>query len=377
MSIHKGHVYKAGRNKAGARTYKVRWYPHRGSREKMKNFSTRHAADAYLKQLIRDELTGSDTSFKVLVAAWLAEREDCCKAGTLAGYKRHLRLYINRAFGDRRDAASITPMDIQQFNQGLIHEGKSSTVRNQVLTILRSIFRFGIRNHLLVKDPTTAIKKPRPTMRDVYVLTLEQRQAIINAPEDEKFKTLFAIAMFTGLRQGELLGLRWSAIDFERGVIVVREQFTSGRWDTPKNGKTRDAPFDNQTSDWLKNWRANGPHCELVFPADNGNPMNAKNMCTREWRPALLHSGVAGEVAASGHPPFRFHDLRHVYASLLINNKASLWEVKNALGHASITTTERTYGHLVPGIFDRLRKDMGEITDGIRLDSKQPLRAVN
>ena len=100
-------------------------------------------------------------------------------------------------------------------------------------------------------------------------------------------------------------------------------------------------------------------------------------MCNREWRPALEYSGIKAEVAAAGHPPFRFHDLRHCYASLLLNNGASLYDVKQAMGHASIVTTEKNYAHLVPGFFEKLRERTGEITSGIDLDAKPTLRAIN
>jgi len=381
MTIYDGHVYSAGKNASGKWVHKARWYPHKGARRKMKNFTShrkidsKRAAEAFLDSMRRDEVTNS-IAFTDLVKAWRAERVDCCKPGTRAEYDRLLRCYITPVFGNRCDAASITPMDIQSFNQNLIGDGKSSTVRNQVLTILRGIFRYGIRLHLLTKDPTTAIKKPPPQTRDVYILTNPQQQALFSATPEPKYKMLFALAMFTGLRQGELLGLRWSSIDFERGIIVAREQFTNGAWDTPKNGKTRQVPFDNQTSDWLKKWRARCPRGELVFPSDNGSPLDAKNMCNRDWRPALEYSGIKAEVAAAGHPPFRFHDLRHCYASLLLNNGASLYDVKQAMGHASIVTTEKNYAHLVPGFFEKLRERTGEITSGIDLDAKPNLRVV-
>ncbi len=137
MPIHTGHVYKAGRSKKGARVYKARWYPHPGSKRKMKNFSSRRAAEAFLKQLYRDETTGSSVSFKALVVDWRDERTDRCKPTTQADYDRTVRVYLMPEFGDRRDAASITPLDIQRLNQKLIATGKSVHVRTQVLGTLR------------------------------------------------------------------------------------------------------------------------------------------------------------------------------------------------------------------------------------------------
>lgn len=389
MAIYHGSIYYKGRNKSGKHVHKVRSYSFKGAKRKQKNITaytkraSRSLAEEYLHKLKSGEVNESSNSFDALVKAWRAERVDTCKLGTLSEYDRFVQTYINPFFGNRKDITSIKPMDIQAFNQNLIGEGKSSNVRIQVLTILRGIFKFGVRNHLLKFDPTTAIRKPRPKTRDVYVLTKLQQQTLLNAAKIEKYKMLFALAMFTGLRQGELLGLRWSSVDFERSRIIVREQYTDGHWDSPKGKRSRHVPFDNRTATWLKCWRAECPSRELVFPVDSDKPrdadkpMDAKNMCNREWRPALKRSGIQAEIEASGHPSFRFHDLRHVYASRMLDSGASIWELKTTLGHVSVTTTEKSYAHLVPGFLDRLRDRTGELTAGIELEAEPTVRAVN
>lgn len=382
MSISGDYITCKGKNKSGNWCHRLRWRKYEGAKQQEKNFTrptkiaSKRAAQDFLESLRRGEVGDNSSSFASLVNKWEAERKVTCKLGTLAEYQRLREAYITPAFGDRKDVASITPMDIQDFNQKLINNGKSSNIRIQVLTLLRGIFAFGVRNHLLRFDPTTAIRKPRPKTRDVYVLTSAQRNALLASASDKKYQMLFALAMFTGLRQGELLGLRWSSIDFERGVIVVREQFTSGHTDTPKGNKTREVPFDNNTSDWLEGWRSHTGGGELVFPAANGKEMDAKNMCQREWRPALVRSGIKAEIEAAGHPSFRFHDLRHVFASVLLDKGASLHDLKRLLGHASVTTTETHYAHLVPGFHDRLRDRVGDLTDGVELDMGRQLSVV-
>jgi len=105
--------------------------------------------------------------------------------------------------------------------------------------------------------------------------------------------------------------------------------------------------------------------------------MDAKNMCHREWRPALVRAGIKAEVEAAGHPSFCFHDLRHVFASVMLDKGASLHDLKRLLGHASVTTTEKHYAHLVPGFHDRLRERVGDLTEGVDLDMGRTVRAVN
>ena len=100
-------------------------------------------------------------------------------------------------------------------------------------------------------------------------------------------------------------------------------------------------------------------------------------MCNRESRPVLIKSGIKDEIAAAGHPPFRFHDLRHVYASVLLGKGASLHDVQRAMGHASYRTTEKNYAHLEQGYFDKLRERTGDLAADIDFDMRPAIQAVN
>lgn len=382
MAISGDYITCKGKTKRGHWCHRLRWRQYEGAKPQEKNFTgptkqaSRDAARDYCIKLRSGEFADS-VSFETLVNRWREARVNTCKKSTLAEYDRFLRVYIHPFFGDRKNAASITPIDVQDFDQFMIAAGRSAGVRRQAHTILSAIFNYGVKKHLLTLNPTTAMDKPPAKKRDVYVLTTQQRQALIAACANPKYKMLFALAMFTGLRQGELLGLRWTSIDFARGVILVREQYSNGDSSAPKGGKSRDVPFDDRTSDWLCRWRANSGGDGLVFSDSNGNHIDAKNMCNREWRPTLIRSGIRDQIALSGRSPFRFHDLRHVYASVLLSKGASLHDVQRALGHASQKTTEDNYAHLETGYFDSLRENVGELTSGIDMDAKSPIRAVN
>ena len=121
------------------------------------------------------------------------------------------------------------------------------------------------------------------------------------------------------------------------------------------------------------------PQCngdELVFPSDSGTPLDPQNLRRREYHPTVARSGIAADLAASGRPSYRFHDLRHCFASLQLAAGASIYDVQRAMGHASVQTTEQLYGHLVPGFHDDLRNRMAQITAGVSLDSRPSLKAV-
>lgn len=166
-------------------------------------------------------------------------------------------------------------------------------------------------------------------------------------------------AFRTGLRLGELLGLAWDDIDFAGHAIEVRRGYSHGRFSTPKSRKGRRVDMSDQLAQTLLKHRQviqilhgrlpvtdvtpqGGKSCsaQLVFPSQSGGPTDGDNFRKRVFVPLIEQSGL---------PPMRFHDIRHTFASLLLQNGESLHYVKEQMGHASIQTTVDTYGHLVPG----------------------------
>src|SRR5205823_14446537 len=154
----------------------------------------------------------------------------------------------------------------------------------------------------------------------------------------------------TGLRFGEALALQWEDLDWHGRFIEVRRTFSKGRLTTPKSGKTRRVDMSQQLTDTLKGlllerkketlrkgWGTVPP---WVFCSGVGTPLDAGSLYDRVWNKLLTKAGLRH---------IRIHDLRHTFASLLIQQGESLAYVKDQLGHHSIQITVDIYGHLVPG----------------------------
>jgi integrase len=152
------------------------------------------------------------------------------------------------------------------------------------------------------------------------------------------------------MRLGELLGLQWEDVDLSGRFIEVRRNLVGGQITTPKSGKSRRVDMSNQLADALrrlltdrkveklkKGWRELPP---WVFCTESGTAMDGDNLRNRVFY-SLLNKAEIRRV--------RFHDLRHTFASLLIQNGESLAYVREQLGHSSIKLTVDTYGHLIPG----------------------------
>jgi len=233
---------------------------------------------------------------------------------------------------------------------GYIPTGKEkkinlNTVRKIIMT-LNQIMSYAVRHRLLDYNPVRDAERPRNQgiegqEEKISILTPEQIRNFLEAVTDQKYKTLFLTAILTGARQGELLGLKWSDIDFSKKQLNINRTFNHGRFFTPKTkGSKRSIDLAPMLIRELAAWQlaCSGRNDDLVFPNEAGEPMNYSNMVNRHYKKALK---------AAGNPKIRFHDLRHTYASLLLAQGENIKYVQNQLGHSSPTVTLNVYAHLM------------------------------
>lgn len=173
------------------------------------------------------------------------------------------------------------------------------------------------------------------------ILSPEQIRALIDAEPDQQYRTLYLTAIMTGARQGELLGLKWTDVDFDRRQVYIRRTFNHGRFFEPKKmGSARKIDMAPLLAKELASWKlaSGGRGEDLVFSSGDGTPMLRPNMMWRHFMPALKAAGIEG---------IRFHDLRHTYASLLLTQGENVKYVQTQLGHSTPTITLNVYSHLL------------------------------
>ena len=265
---------------------------------------------------------------------------------TVGDYRSVINRYLLPAFGERR-LESITPNDIDAYKEAMIAEGRLSNrsiLRH--LMVLHGIFRRAKRVWDLPTNPASADLVERPPVRysgEFELLSPEQVMALARAAEDAQDAALFITAAFTGLRQGELLALRWRDIDFGLQRIQVRRNFTHGHEKTPKSGRVRSAPMVDEVIivlDGLSKRELFTGHDDLVFCSPIGGHLDSIAMRKRFY--AALERAELRRIM--------FHDLRHCFASLAVK-KLPLSTVQGYLGHAHISTTMR-YVHHTPAAED-------------------------
>jgi integrase len=182
-------------------------------------------------------------------------------------------------------------------------------------------------------------------------LSAEEVRVLLAACDDQH-RALFSTAVMTGVRLGELLALKWDDVNWRGGTIRVRRSLYKGEFVEPKTSRSvRVIGMSNRLAAILLEHKLAAPYSpfDLVFPTPAGTPMEPANLRHRVWSDTLTRSKLRR---------IRIHDLRHTFASLLINQGENLKYVQAQLGHSSITTTVDRYGHLMPdahrGANDRL-----------------------
>ena len=286
-----------------------------------------------------------------------------CKHSTLRSYEGVLEKHLKPAFSGKL-LDEITRQDISDLiNKKLAStsaRGKATTrgtVRN-ILAPLREMLNHAVDAGILVANPANRAgrymkeKKAAKTNRmKIDPLTREESQTLLATAEKFGHGThaVMLTALRTGLRMGELFGLQWGDLDFNSRFVEVRRSIVQGRIETPKSGQLRRVDMSLQLTATLKELsrrrkeeylQKGEPMPEWVFINTDGTPLDQHNFRKRVY---------LGLLAKAGLRQIRFHDLRHSFASLLLQQGESLTYVKEQMGHHSIQVTVDIYGHLIPG----------------------------
>jgi integrase len=261
------------------------------------------------------------------------------KPSEVAAKTSHLKVHLLPFFGKMKLDA-ITPRDIERYKAAKLTGEKAQSPKsiNNHLTVLRRMLGVAVDWGLIEKVPKMKpMRAPKPKFD---FLTFEEADRLVAAAE-EPWKTEVIVALRTGLRHGELHGLRWGDVDLVAGRLVVRRTLWRKQFGTPKSGKEREVPLSDETIAALKHHRAQqrvrSVGDDLVFSTDDGKFLLATACKWPLWR-ACKRAGLR---------PIQWHVLRHTFASHLVMRNAPIKAVQELMGHSTIEMTMR-YAHLSP-----------------------------
>jgi integrase len=325
--------------------------------ETSKSFARKVDAEQFLTHVEHSKLTGGyvDPSAGRVTFGAYAERWRAMQVhrpSTAVQVESNLRRHVLPFLGDRPIGA-IRPSEIQAWVKGRSAVLAPATVE-LVYRYVVAIFRAAVADRLITASPCVGVKLPKIDRAHVVPPAPDVVEAIADALPG-RYRALVVLAAGTGLRQGECFGLTVDRVDFLRRRLTVDRQLVllpgaGGPVLAPPKTEAsyRSVPLPVVVVAALAAHLAAFPAGTdgLVFTDDRGRPIR-RTRFSDAWRPAVARAGVPG---------CRFHDLRHLYASLLIRHGESVKTVQARLGHASATETLDTYGHLWPDSEDRTRE---------------------
>jgi integrase len=311
-------------------------------------YVTRAAAEARLAELLeaadRGELPGQEsqygTTFRDAAREYLRWVEQVKQVDyvTVKDYAGVVYGYLDAEFGDR-PIRSITDEQVSAYAERLLAEGKLSnrTITRHLVT-LHAIFK----RAKVEPNPAAAdrVQRPRVVYSGEYrAYEPEQVQLLAAHAENRQDAALYRVAAFTGLRQGELLGLRWGDVDFVTGLLHVRRNYTDRREKVPKGKKVRSVPMAPAVTDELarlKEARAAELAGDdgLVFCTSVGGHLDSWALRRRFYR----------AIERAGLPRLRFHDLRHTFGTQVVR-ELDPYTLQSLMGHQHYSTTQRYLWH--------------------------------
>jgi integrase len=327
---------------------------------------TKKDAERELTRLLHELNTGGYVEPSKLTVGkhleqWLKDIQPTVTPKTLQTYRGHVRAQIVPALGHIR-LDKLTARQIQTFYTDTLSAGRkdgkgglSAQSVKHIHRVLSTALAQAVRLQLLLRNPCAAVEPPRTPRREMHCLDESQTVQLLSAARGTRLYIPILLAVTTGMRRGEILGLRWADVDLEAGVLAVRQSLeqTIGnlRFKTPKSGKSRVVSLPEilqrelhkhkgaQAERRLLLGSAYQNH-DLICPQENGGP----------WHPDSLTHGFAVLIRGTDLPPVRFHDLRHSHATQLFKRGVNVKVVSERLGHSTATLTLDVYSHVLPGM---------------------------
>jgi len=300
--------------------------------------------------------------FSEVARKWLRAKKPNIRHSTYEQYEGHVEKHLKPFFGNAK-INRINYDAVEDFIAHSYNKKVSIPTLRKILVNLGAIMTYACRKRYIDYNPVRDVEKPKGQSEhnddeQLSILSPQQIKSLLQKTPELKFETLFMTAVLTGMRQGELFGLKWSDLDWFNNQVHVNRTFNHGRFYEPKTkASRRKIDLAPQLVTQLKKWKLACPpsDLDLVFPNEAGKPLAPIAMVRRKFEPALEKAKISR---------IRFHDLRHTYTSLLIDQGESPKYIQTQMGHSSITVTMDTYGHLMNNVNKDAATRLGEAIFG-------------
>ncbi len=337
-----------------------------------KYFKTQAECREWLKKTLNQvqnglTLEGAKTTLEEFLNQWLISYRSSVHPNTIVQYEGIIRLHLIPVLG-RIKLKDLRTDQIQALINAETKKGTSPRMVRYIHSVLRRALNIAIRWGMIGRNPAPGVTLPKLKRKEMNTLNDSQVRVFLSAAKDLRYEALFWMAVSTGLREGELFGLRWSDLDWEKkhlrvqrqlqwiqgkGMVFTEPKTASGKrmivLSTGMIAKLREH-LNYQQMERVSagnRWQEN----DLLFPSTLGTPMDPSNMY-KDFKDTLRKAGL---------PDIRFHDLRHTAATLMLQQGTHPKIVQERLGHSDISLTLNTYSHVLPSMQEEAAEKMDEI----------------
>lgn len=308
---------------------------------------------------------------------WSAEYLNGVKPRTVESYKSSIKYHIKPKIGAVKLSA-LTPVDVQRLYNGLVNQSTgaplSPKTKKNVHGCLHSALEKAVRLGLIRHNPADKPDLPRVERPEIKPLDASEMTAFMEAVKGHKYESIYIVTLFTGMREGEVLGLTWDCINFDAGTITIKQQLqkqrgTNGQHSlvSTKNGKSRTINPASYVMAVLRAQKQRQLEQRIRAGGAWSNPLNlvftnaaGEHLCAQT---VYLHFKKL--AAAAGVPAARFHDLRHSYAVAALQSGDDIKTVQENLGHHTAAFTLDVYGHVTKEMRQASANRMDKFIEGL------------
>jgi integrase len=340
-----------------------RWHPggpRRSDAEKLLTDLVKRANDGHTTPA--DKISFGE----YLTEKWLPIQRAQLRPSTFDSYRRNVENHVVPALG-RVPLRKLAPEDLDTFYARLLTEGKLNgdggglspkTVRYIHLTINKAL-KDALRKGSVVRNVAEAADPPKLSSQkreEIKAWTAEELRCFLDSIRDDRLYPAFHLASHTGMRRGEVLGLRWSDVDLDNALVSVRQALISVAYemqisDVKTSYGRRVIDLDKGTVAELRRWRKTQAEERLASGASYEDTGLLFGRSDGRWlHPDLFSQTFDRAVARSGLPEITLHDLRHTHATLLLKAGVPVKVVSERLGHSNPGFTMSVYQHVIPGM---------------------------
>lgn len=324
-------------------------------RQKRITARTKREVELQLAALIQAGQTGYIDAGKVTVREfldqWLETTAPTISAVTFRRYRDLIRLHISGLIGNTL-LGKLTAAEVQRLYANRLAALSPATVR-YIHAVLHHALDDAVKGGLLNRNVTDAVESPKKARREMRVWNAKQVGQVLRAASDDSLEALWRLAIYTGMRRGELLAVKWSDLDLDGGALFVQRALRRGLTARLEEGEPksrsgrRRIALSTSVVESLKRHRVR----QLEYRLATGDAYEDRgyvfaNETGGHLHPNVLYRRYSALIARAEVPAIRFHDLRHTSATLMLAEGVHGKIVQERLGHANIAMTLDLYSHV-------------------------------